>query len=100
MWQFGGLILFLTCQLRFKPEFPIETLKRESTFSKPVIHVRFVSKGTNRQLAIESLVDMQEVLQDQTLQTAAEWKLELVTDNYIDLTDLNTNVNQIVVPIN
>jgi len=57
-----------------------------------------VSKGTNRQLVIESLFDIQKTLSDPGLQSAADWKVELVTDNFMDITELNSDVRQIVVP--
>jgi len=60
--------------------------------------VRFVSKGTNRSLVIKSLFDIQLTLSDPSLSKAAEWKVELVTDSFMDITEVNADVNQIVVP--
>jgi len=58
-----------------------------------------VSKGTNRQVVIESLYDIQLTLNDKDLREAATWVVEVVTDSFMDLTEVNTNVNQIVVPV-
>jgi len=67
-------------------------------FQKPILHVRFVTKGTNIQQIIESLYDMQQTVNDKLLNSRAEWHIEVVTDNYIDLGVVNKNVVQIVVP--
>jgi len=60
--------------------------------------VRFVSKGTNREVVIDSLQDIQLTLSDSHLREVAEWHVEVVTDAFMDLTDVNSKVNQIIVP--
>jgi len=47
---------------------------------------------------LESLFDIQLTLRDSHLRDVAEWHVEVVTDNYMDLTEENSNVNQITVP--
>jgi len=57
-----------------------------------------VTKGTNHQVMIESLYDIQLTVNDQELQAAATWAVEVVTDTFMDLTEVNSSVTQIVVP--
>jgi len=68
-------------------------------YVKPNIHVRFVTKGVNPQQIIESCYDIQQSINDKSLKNRANWYVEVVSDNYIDLTDINKDINQIVVPV-
>jgi len=71
---------------------------QEQKKEKPIIHVRFVTRGTNPQTIIESCSDMDQTLEDPELNARAEWKLEVVTDNRMDIAEHAPHVNQIVVP--
>lgn len=46
----------------------------------------------------ESCYDIQSSINDKLLHSRAEWHVEVVTDNYVDLGPMNCNVNQVVVP--
>lgn len=84
--------------MRFKWATGCEKWMKSKSFKKAVIHVRFVTRGTNRQTICESLEDMQKVLNDPTLKAKADWVLEVLTDNYVELGESNRCVSQIVVP--
>lgn len=49
-------------------------------------------------MVIESLYDIQLTLNDKDLHNAATWIIEVVTDSFIDLTPVNSQIIQIVVP--
>jgi len=49
-------------------------------------------------VVIESLYDIQLTLNDKDLHNAATWIIEVVTDSFIDLTPVNSQIIQIVVP--
>jgi len=49
-------------------------------------------------VVIESLYDIQLTLNEKNLCNAATWIIEVVTDSFIDLTTVNSQIIQIVVP--
>jgi len=60
--------------------------------------VRFVSKGVNPQQITSSLNDIQASVNNSSIANLADWIIEVVTDNWIELGPENNGVNQIVVP--
>lgn len=58
-----------------------------------------MTKGTNRQQIIESCIEIKKsIAGDGDLENRAEWHVEVLTDNYINLGKMNTDVLQVVVP--
>jgi len=51
------------------------------SYEKPIIHVRFVTKGVNQQQAIESCMDAWNSVKNPKLWERAEWHIEVLTDN-------------------
>lgn len=60
--------------------------------------MRFVTKGTNQQQIIESCVDIHKSINCPTLNKRAEWRVEVLSDNLIDMGPATDHVTQIVVP--
>lgn len=74
--------------------------KQAKEFAKTdrvIIHVRYVTRGTNPQTMIESCHDIINTITDASLSKRAEWILEVVTDNYMELEKHVDNVHQIIV---
>jgi egghead protein (zeste-white 4 protein) len=64
----------------------------------PEVHVRFVSKGVNPIQITNSLIDIQQTVNHPEVRNRAQWFIEVVTDNFMELGHENRVVNQIVVP--
>lgn len=82
----------------YKEHKEIHIYRKSKDYKKPEIHVRFVSKGVNPGQITQSLIDIQNTVNDSALCHIANWIVEVVTDNYMDLGPHNHAVNQIVVP--
>eukprot|EP00801_Mesodinium_rubrum_P003536 Mrub_03536.p1 GENE.Mrub_03536~~Mrub_03536.p1 ORF type:complete len:477 (-),score=41.68 Mrub_03536:6-1331(-) len=93
-----GIICWIFGYGKYKLDKDLDMFKFSSEYYKPEIHIRFVSKGINPQQICDSLIDIQEVVTDDRVKRNANWYVEVVTDNYMDLGPKNANVHQIVVP--
>lgn len=57
-----------------------------------------MSKGVNPGQITQSLIDIQQTVNNPQIHNIANWVIEVVTDNWMDLGPHNNCVNQIVVP--
>lgn len=67
-------------------------------YFKPKIHIRFVTKGVNQQQTIESCLDIWKSIKVPSLYIRADWQIEVLTDNHMNLGPATDLVTQIVVP--
>lgn len=59
--------------------------------------MRFVTKGVNQQQVIESCMDIQKSIWNDGLEHRAEWHIEVLSDNWLDLGPATSFTDQIVV---